>query len=84
MVSVDVKHHVNVLNIFLSRVEAELRYCRRTDVTMTYFLREFCQKQHHRRRWRKRHSFDLHSAKNGVGIRVFATSAEAKREGRIP
>ena len=84
MVSVDVKHHVNLLNIFSSRVEAELRYCRRTEVTMTYFVRELYQKQHHRRSWRKRHSFDLHNAKNGGGIRAFATLAEAKREGRIP
>ena len=48
---------------------------------MTYYVRELCQKQHQRRSWRKRHSFDLHSAKNGGGIRVSATSGEAKREG---
>ena len=50
-------------------------------VMMIYYVRELYQKQHHRRSWRKRHSFDLHSAKNGGGIRVYATSGEAKREG---
>ena len=51
-----------------------------------YYVRELYQKQHHRRNWRKRHSFDLHSAKKKKkkkkgGIRVYATSGEAKREG---
>ena len=48
---------------------------------MIYYVRELYQKQNHRRSWRKRHSFDLHSAKKGGGIRVYATSGEAKREG---
>ena len=48
---------------------------------MTYYARELYQKQHHRQSWRKRHSFELHSAKNGGGISVYATSGEAKREG---
>ena len=38
---------------------------------MTYYVRQLYQKQHHRRSWRKWHSFDLHSAKNGGGIRVY-------------
>ena len=46
---------------------------------MTYYVRELCQKQHHLRSWRKRHSFDLRNAKHGGGIRVYATSGEAKR-----
>ena len=48
---------------------------------MTYYVRELCQKQHHLRSWRKRHSFDLRNAKHGGGIRVYATPGEAKREG---